>query len=363
MKILLSAFLLISTSTFSQNLAAYLDFQKRLRAVENDRDQQIYHLQPIKFGVTNNYILYQDANNNLQLFRDGQTEMISPNLTDFEVSDYLSVVIVGPLLYVFDGYNLELLTENLGRYDLTDSLVMFYDNRFQTSYVYYAGDKYEIEGAPINAPLLSEKMAANVMGYRDRNNNLMMFYRGEFIEVINSTRKIHYKVGQDILVYIDPDMNSLNVVKDYEPFEIDAFVPKSFEVGDNMVLFVNNVDEFKVYRDGEVEMITNIAPDGYRVVDSMATYWSNSQFFALKGFEGIQLEGYLPSDMYYDDGNLCYLDNLSRMVTYTHRQGKKQITNMKTGLKSLMGNYALYTLGGINDVSFHSFTNNKKLAD
>lgn len=353
--VLLTFFISIS---YTQNVAVYQDFQQRLRAVENGTDRQIYHLPPKKFGVTNEYIMFEDANANLMIHKDGVSEMVSPTVSDFEASDYLTVIVIGPLLYVFDGYNTELLTENLGRYDLSDSLVMFYDRRFQTNYIYYQGEKFEIEGAPINAPLLSEKMASNVMGYRDRNNNLMMFYRGEFIEIINSTRPIHFKVGQDVLAYIDPDLNTLNVMLDYEPFELDAFPPKSFETGDNRVLFVNNVNEFKLYQDGEVEMISNIHPDGYELTDSIGTYWSNNEFFVLDGFEGIKLESYLPETRFYDDGNMGYLDNLSRLVSYSKSEGKKQITNMKTGLISLMGNLMLYSQGGVNDVKFHQF--NKK---
>ena len=134
---LLFFFVLSGTASFSQKVVPFVDFNNYFRTFENDNFRQL-EFQPIKdYQAGDDLVAYIDTRGNLRVYDGNERQDISNMIVSYKISDHLMAYNIGPTLNMWDEGKLQTLTYFAGAYEVTDSLIVFQDTRFNTVNVYW----------------------------------------------------------------------------------------------------------------------------------------------------------------------------------------------------------------------------------
>ena len=134
---LLFFFLLSGTASFAQKVVPFVDFNNYFRTFENDNFRQL-EFQPIKdYQAGDDLVAYIDTRGNLRVYDGNERQDISNMIVSYKISDHLMAYNIGPTLNMWDEGKLQTLTYFSGTYEVTDSLIVFQDTRFNTVNVYW----------------------------------------------------------------------------------------------------------------------------------------------------------------------------------------------------------------------------------
>ena len=66
-----------------------------------------------------------------------------------------------------------------------------------------------------------------------------------------------YEAGRDIVAFLDVPDQTFKVFYRGEVTELETFTPKSFQVGDEILAYVDNLGKLKYFENGKVKTISN----------------------------------------------------------------------------------------------------------
>jgi len=305
--LLIIAFWILTQTIFSQNIAGFSDYQNRFYVFDEGNIRQL-EFQPVKaFDVGDKCMGYITNAEHFKVYYNHLTFDVSPFVNSYKVTDNLITYQVGTQLYVFEDGKKHLLSKFVGNYLAGDSLVVFFDTENYYFQAYYNGKMIYLEDGLLFANTAFFKVGSNILGYIDAYQNFKVFYQGETYE-LEQTPHIIGKVGRNIMAYIDPITEFLKVFYKGEVSELETFKPKSFQVGYEKVAYVTDMDDFKLFDDGEIYDIASYKPDFYELKDEMLVYHQQNQLYAFYKGEQYLIENFIPVSYEINDNAIAYLD-------------------------------------------------------
>lgn len=293
---------------FPQYLAIYTDYLNKVQLFDHGNIKEIEHLPVLSYQIGDEALGYEDNTSSFKVYYDNYVYTLNEFVTEYVVTDHLVAYRMNTQLKVFDRGHEKNLTIQVGEYKAGDELVAFYDRMSRIFKVYYDARIYELDDAIAANETTEFELGENTLVYLDSRNYYNIFWNGETAELLYEERMKSYKVGRDMVAFVEDPMNNLQVFHKGEFKEIENFEPHSFFVGDGFVAYIDSNNYLKIYDGEETRIISFDAPEFYRVEDGLIIYSVQDYFKVYWNGKNYTLENYVPQDYKYDSGMIVYTD-------------------------------------------------------
>lgn len=346
-------FIILSTNSNSQTLAAFNDNLHRFWAFEAGIFTQLEYLEVQDYQVGGILIAYIDNGQNLKIYRNGKVEkLIQGSPIKYTATDYLLGYSIYEQLNVYDNGKTKVLCTAADGYIVQDSLIAWHDKIKQTMEVYYNGRTITVLDGLIYNPLKVFKAGDNTIAWvNSSTQSFSVFYHGHTIVLDDYSQNMIFDAGRDIVAFYDTPDQVFNVFLNGEVTEIEPFIPKSFKVGDDMLVYIDNMGKLKYYDKDGVQTITDFEPRFYDVVDMVMIYEEQGFLKTFCNGEVYIIERYIPQPYKLDYNTIAYLDQ-SRFLKVFQQCSGTTVTNEKINEISLIRDLIIYTTG-INKVNIY----------
>jgi len=305
----------IMFSSKSQYLAAFNDNLHRFWVFEAGMFEQLEHLEIQEYQVGGTLIAYLDNSSNLKVYSHGEVEqLLQGEPIKFLATDYLLGYSMYEQLNVYDNGDIRVLSIECDGYQIRDSLIGWHNRISQNIQVYYDGQIYTLEDGLIYNPLESFKMGDNTIAYvQSSTKEFKLFYQGEIIVLDQFAEDLVFEAGRDIVAYMDIPDQAFKVFFKGEEFEIETFKPRSFQVGDEIMAYVDNLERLKFFDGKEVVELSSYEPEFYSVIDRVVIFEEQGFFKTYCNGQVYVIERFVPQPYRVDFSTIAYLDQ-SRFV-------------------------------------------------
>ncbi len=311
----------------AQQLAAYQDNQGYFYIFDKGKTIQAEYLHVKKFSVGGQCLLYVDNMNHLKMYYRGKITTLEVNpVSRFEAMDYLAVYSIGDIIKIIENGQVTTISTHAVQYLAEDSLVTFYDRGQQLLAVYYKGRIQMLEDGLTGRTNVMFKAADNIVAYVSlRTGDLKAFSNGTIHEILPFVQGGSFKTGRDVVAYVAPSEQNFRAFFKGKDYILEDFPPASYQVGDDIVAYVDNTGSFKVFSEGETTQITSFPPDFYQVRNQMILYGDQGYFKVWYDNNPYLLETYIPNDWKAEWNTIVYRD-LNKNIKIFSRGDSKVLT-------------------------------------
>jgi hypothetical protein len=343
---LLLFFVLLFRLSHAQHLAAWLDYLDRFYVFDRGQKKQLEHYKITSFGVGGDCILYVDYSHNLKVYHDGRViklEEMAP--TKYTVTDYLVGYSVYNVLKIFEDGQQKIICSNVDDYVIEDSLVVYYDRVQQRLNAYHNGSTVTLEDGLLQWPIRSFRSGDNVFAYiTNTEDKFKIYYRGRLMVINDYVRETVYKAGRDIVAYMNNQSNAFVVFYKGDFFVLEPFLPESFEVGDEILAYVDVNGAFKIFEGGDLKLISSYTPDFYQLTDSTLVFGEDGFLKTWCDGNVHEIERYIPEQYRVSERTIAYTDINRRIQAYS-RCEKINISYEMVNSLDMIRNLIIYNVG------------------
>ncbi len=341
-RILLFVLLISAAPVWSQDVLPMLDFNNLMKSFENGIFRSI-GLQPVReFEAGDNVVGYYDWRNNLMVHNGDNPEQLANVEAEYTVSDFLLTWKIATTLNLWDKGDKRTLTFQIGQYQVTDSLVVFQDLRFNTVSVYYNGEVHELIASSIDLHM-PEFIGENIIAFRDNGNFYKVFWRGQIYELDVWHKPYIFQGGTDMVAFNDPINGTFAIFENGQFLDVESFHMNNYKVGNRLVAYENLNGDLMMYQNGEITQLTNFGASTWEVRDNVV-YWVENGF-AYANIDGkrIEVAKYVPKDFKLKNSTLAFR-NLMGGVSAVQDGKVVEITNQLDAPFEIHGNSVLVEL-------------------
>ena len=317
---LLPLLMLLSPDLHSQHLAAYLDYRDRFFVFDRGETKQLESFKLTSFQVGGNCVGYVNYHGDFMVYHNGSARLLErARPTEYIVTDYLMGYAISSVLKVFDDGEAKMLCNNTSGYIVEDSLIAFYDEVQQQLKVYHNGQTRVIEDGLMEWPIRSYQSGDNILAYITTfDNKFKIYYKGEVIIVDQNVQETIYKAGRDIVGFMNLVTNAFMVFYKGQFYDLEAFRPESFQMGDEMMAYVTQEGDFKIFENGELVTIHSFPPDKYILQDSTLVFEDQSFLKTWCNGRVNEVERYIPKLYKASEKSVAYIDVNNRIKANVH---------------------------------------------
>ena len=307
---LFSTMLVISQQSTAQHLAAYLDYMDRFFVFDRGETKQLESYKLSSFQVGGNCVGYVNYHGDLMVYHNGSSRLLERTRpTEYIVTDYLMGYAINSVLKVFDDGEVKMLCNNTNGYIVEDSLITFYDEVQQQLKVYHNGTTRVIEDGLLEWPIRSYQSGDNILAYITTfDNKFKIYYRGKVIIVDYNVQETIYKAGRDIVGFMNLVTNAFMVFYKGQFYDLEPFRPESFQTGDEMMAYVTQEGDFKVFENGELVTIHSFPPEKYVLKDSTLVFEDQNFLKTWCNGRVNEVERYIPPVYKISEKSVAYID-------------------------------------------------------
>lgn len=335
----------------AQNISAYIAYNDNLNIFDNGvfNKAELNKVKNVYVGY--NYVAYKGFDGNFKMYWRNNVSIINEAafIDKVMATNGLFAYQMGKQLKVIDNGKDKTLSNWCERSIATDSLVGYYDGNQNMYYVYYNGTTYALDDVlKYKSDVLNKDNAAigkNMLLYVNSFQKLKVMYLGEFYELTDYTNNIKFDAGLNICVYSNANLTKWEAYCNGLVYDLEDIMPLSYKLGDGMVAYIDNVNNFKVFYHDKVIQLLTYAPANYEVTDSIIQFNDNvNNWYVFAGGEKTKLENYVPQSIKMSCSTLAYIDQLGALKVF--QNGKvKTLTVERPTEYSVYGNVVQYTLG------------------
>jgi hypothetical protein len=313
--LLFSALIALSLQSPAQHLAAYLDYMDRFFVFDRGETKQLESYKLSSFQVGGNCVGYVNYHGDLMVYHNGSSRLLERTRpTEYIVTDYLMGYAINSVLKVFDDGEVKMLCNNTNGYIVEDSLITFYDEVQQQLKVYHKGQTRVLEDGLMEWPIRSYQSGDNILAYITTfDDKFKIYYRGEVIIVDQNVQETIYKAGRDIVGFMNLATNAFMVFYKGQFFDLEPFRPESFQMGDEMMAYVSQEGDFKIFENGELVTIHTFPPDAYVLKDSTLVFEDQNFLKTWCGGRVVEIERYIPKVYKLSEKSVAYIDINNRI--------------------------------------------------
>lgn len=330
----------------SQYLAAFNDNLDHFWVFEAGMFTQVEHLAIQEYQVGGILVAYLDGSGKLKIYRNGETKtLMDGNPIKFTATDYLLGYSLYEQLNVYDNGKIKVLSTECNGYVVKDSLVAWNNKIKKTLQVYYNGRIITLIDGLLYFPLESYMVGDNTIAFvNSSTEEFYIFYLGRLRLIDSFVEDIIYQAGRDIVAYMDIPKQSFNVFYRGEVTELDVFQPRSFQVGDEVMAYVDNLGKLKYFENGEVTTISSYEPKFYTVEDKVLVFEEQGFFKTVCNGQVYVIERYIPQPYLIDFNTIAYLDQSSFVKVFQNCE-TVTISYEKVKEIDLIRDLVIYVLG------------------
>lgn len=299
----------ISDFSFSQNLSAFVNIRNEFYIFEDSFTHQIDYLPPLSYKIGGNSVAYIDNKNTFRIYQYGAiTTPIKGIVSDYGVSSSLVFLRTPGSMYVFDQGQLNLLTRFVGPYVLCDSIVGFIDYASRNLFAYHNGAIKLLKQGVSDPAATFMAQGGNLFAYMTYDNVFSIYYHDSVYEQ-QTTYPLQVKAGNDVVAYLDQYDPGLHVFYKGETKIIEEFDPRIFLVGNDLIAYVTDNGEFKIFWNGSVFDMGNYSISQLKVQDNIVFFNDRLNYLNIfyKG-KSRELENFIPTRYNISQSTFYYYD-------------------------------------------------------
>ncbi|MCB0479307.1 MAG: hypothetical protein KDC84_14155 [Crocinitomicaceae bacterium] len=306
----------------AQNLGAFKDRNDYFVVFDEGQLVKLEYQLVSLFYVKNKCVPYIDPRGNFMIYWNKEKERVSPQVDNINATDNLVVFAAGPILKVWEGGKVTLLTMNAGRYLASDSLVIYEQTLDNSIHVYYNQQKKEVDRGVFGTVVEEGAIGYNTLVYQNRVKQYNLIHKGRQFPLFTWQDKVDFACGQDVVAYNDPVQNVFMVYDNEEFIEVEPLPALSMQAGRDFVVYEDANSNLKMYKDGRIlEDLSSYSPDWYKVKDSMVVFAENNVFKIYDGKSVVTLENFIPDHYSFDNKSIAWRNNNGGVDAYI--DGKK----------------------------------------
>lgn len=344
MRILFFAFILLTFKLSSQNIGAFSDYQKAFYVFDDGKMRQMEYQPVISFQVGDKCIGYETNGRNLKVYYNHIDYDLASMVNEYTVTKNLVSYRIGKQLYAFDEGNKKLLSRYVGHHAVGDSIIGFFDTENYYLQVFYNGKVITIADGLLYENTKAFLVGSDMLAFIDAFSNFKVFYQGKIYDVLQTDQILSPKIGRSVMAFVDPVTDILQVFFKGELLDLENFRPKSFQVGYEKVAYVTDMDEFKLFDNGEIYTVADFMPDKYLLKDDLLIYQTQGQLWAFYRGENILVENYIPASYKIRDDAIAYIDQNGHL-NVIEEGGRKVLTYENVNDYNVYGNLVIYNQG------------------
>lgn len=346
------AFLIAYQFSMGQNLGAYSDYRNYFYVFDNGVHNQAEFM-PIKTSKTGgNSVAYIDNSDNFKVFYNGKAYLLADiPPSNFMATDNIVAYYKDKILSVFDNGNAMRLPGWAINYIVGDSIAGFFDENSGYYKIYYKGEVIVLPDALDMNSMTSFSAGDNTIAYRTSAGRLKAFYHGKFYD-LGTNNTTAYKAGAGLVAFMDDYSQSFKVFYDGIIATLENLAPRSMQVGDNLIAYVDAGGNFKIFYKGDVYTISTVEPEFYSVTDNVVVFGTENINFSVfyKG-KIYLLEKNTPTEYKKDFNSVAYIDRYGYLKLFCDGQ-TTQVSNIRINSYTLTNNVLMYRTG-LNDIHFY----------
>jgi hypothetical protein len=340
----------------AQRVTAYFDYKNAFMVFDDGAFNQIEYTQVGKYKVGGDFIAYMNADNSLKLYYKGETFMLEEaQPQSFDCSLNLCVYKMNRRLMKVENGDKTTLCDWASDYRIGDSIAAFTDYGDPGFKVYYNGQTTALETGVNQGGVKEYKVSANLVAYIDASNDLKVFWHGQTYDMKTKNFSLEYEVGTDMCAFVDRFTNEFKVFYQGDVQVLDQTPPKFMRVNNNSVAYIDASQNFNIFYNGETMFVSGF------VTDTTFNAIGNMVVFSLKNdlkifFKGkiYQLENtklsndhFAVKGMYFNNprNTFVYLDNFGRLKMFDNGTIRPNVTFETPTRVELTNDILVITLG------------------
>lgn len=278
-----------------------------------------------------NKLAYINDAGDLKLYTDGKvTTLERGGPVDVAVSRNLMAWQYGPALRVPLADGASTICRQVGRFSVGDSLIAFIDQMQHQMKVMWKGNILPVADVLMDSDVPWKSGSNTLLLYDQGRKRVLLFYRGRVSTLCNGDDPSRSVPGGDVVAFMDEYDNTFRIFDKGEQYEVEAFAPQSFQVGEGLAALVNTSGTFRCYQGGRMWDIMDFAPDEYWVRDSVVVFRDRNQFKAYSNGAVETLERNMPAQWNVVGGLVAWTDE--RGVLKAFRAGKRYTVGTEAGI-------------------------------
>ncbi|MGV3632599.1 MAG: hypothetical protein ACO1O6_15440 [Bacteroidota bacterium] len=341
MKILsLLVFFSLGTGIWAQH-APFVDFNKFFRTFYKNSFRQL-EFQPIRsYEASDKYVVYIDYRGDFKVYDGEKVQTLSNQNIAYKLSDGQLAWTIGTGLFCLSGDDKEMLTVFANRFEVTDSLILYEDTRFNSLNYRYKGENRQLvqSTGDLQFPL---KMGDNVVVYKDNGDFIKFLWRGASYDYAVYTKPVNFECGMDVICFNDPLNQSFAVFDKGQILDLEPVFAKKYKAGRGFIAYEDQQGNLWYYKDGEKQQLSNF-PSSWDVKDDLLIWNENSIVYAFYKGEKKQLSNYAPQDYKLKNSTYAFRNSMGGVTVFS--EGKlEQLTTQNQALYEIYGNTVLVEL-------------------
>lgn len=336
--LLLSLLMFIITFfTYSQNITAFTDANRKLYLFNNGQISMVEIQQTKNLQIGNHYIAYGNVRDDYFVIWEGIKQRIAQGQTNFFETDNILVATYTSILKVVDDGEIKNLTSYYMNFGYGDSLVLFQDRIGGHLKYYYKDTIVQFAQLVGDYSIDANQVGNNVFAYGDVAGNYFAFQNHKFYPLLSTSTKPFFSAGLNVIAYNNNRNNTFNIYKNGEVYEIDSQEALDYKAGDNFVYYKDQSETGYVFYEDDTQEL-GYELENVLVFDSIVAY-NNSDYLNL-WFKGETYTIYNTNnvtDFQVDGGILAYINNIGGVSAFV-RGEETVITKQKVQDFWLNGN-------------------------
>lgn len=297
----------IFNAAYAQNMLGYSDPQGNYYVNDGGKIVHLDHLQIQSSQPFANSIVYVTSTGNLMYYSNHEIKKLDISYpTFYQNSDKYLFYSINGSFSVFNGSERKFLGYiQQSPYAFSDSIAAFHD--FSKYFYAYKDDRFiELEKNEAKKVIAGK----NIIAYVNHINQFKIYYKDEKID-IDEYSPIQMKAGANTVAFIDnynymkifykgsiyelfnlPEINCISIPGNSKGNDLPEYCDGEiivdyysglpvYQVGDDIVAFIDDTESFQVFYDGKIVVLDNQIPVNYEVKDNVLWFIDNNSYFKI----------------------------------------------------------------------------------
>ncbi|MBL7923831.1 MAG: hypothetical protein JNL88_06505 [Bacteroidia bacterium] len=271
----------------------------------------LFFVWPLKAGTEEAVFLqgYTDFRNFLFIFENGAPRQLEQQaVRSFKARGPMIAYAnnANDLMVYYGGEKFKLGDMTATNYDVTQSFMYFQRDLLLS--VFEQG-----KVTPLTYFLRDFKVSDSLLVFRDRNVDILRVYAGGALHEIEMTLTgslQDYKAGENTVAYVN-NTGFFRVYMNGQVYDLDNVAPEAYDPGGNLVAYVDGLYHYlKVFYGGKILVLEKLQPQSFKAGVEVVAYVADDQSF--KVFSGgrlLKAEAYIPDFYQVRDRSVLFFFN------------------------------------------------------
>lgn len=322
--------------------APFVDFSNYFRTFYKNNFRQLEFQPVLRYEASDNLTVYVDFKGDFKVYDGDQTIALSNQQVNYVLGDNILALNIGPTLFQYVDSQKKLLTTFADRYQISDSLLVYEDTRFNSLNVINGEKKTELYQVISNLEM-PVGLGDNTLVFKDNGDYYKIFWRDSIYDFDVYARKIEFSCGRDIVCFNDPINRSFTVFDKGFYLDLEPIFAKKHAAGRGFVAYETIQGELWYYANGEKQKLSNFSPDFWQVTDDLVIWNENSFVYSLEKGVKRQLLNYIPQTYKMKNHTYVFKNFMGGVSVYDGRE-VRELTKQQQAEFDIYGNTVLVKL-------------------